>query len=131
MARRPNLDNPLVAWRRALRVLHGAAPRSAPTRSATHRIALFRAVGPTARSCAATILPDNHHRNSTGAHLSRQFFRDRRRTIELLMQLPNLVTPQLAAPATFSSTSSLKRSERRDVVGERAPSLADGERAMS
>jgi hypothetical protein len=109
MARRPNLSNPLVAWRRALRVLRGGGrlaedPSHAALRDSIE-IALYRLPArqrEVVRRYDLTGEPAVEIQRALGIS-ARQFFRDRRAALtKLRAQLPNPIAPrpaESAAPA--------------------------------
>jgi tetratricopeptide (TPR) repeat protein len=109
MARRPNLDNPLVAWRRAVRDLHRSERLAKDPRHDAFRdsieIALFRVSARQREIVRRYDLagePAVEIQRALGIS-ARQFFRDRRAALtELRMQLPYLVTPQSAVPVVFA-----------------------------
>lgn len=113
MARRPNLDNPLVAWRRALRGLRSGRlaedPRHAALRQSIE-IALFRVPARQREVVWRYDLsgePAVEIQRALGIS-ARQFFRDRRAALtELRTHLPNLMAPQPAIPAAPAMPSRL------------------------
>jgi DNA-directed RNA polymerase specialized sigma24 family protein len=106
MARRPNPDNPLVAWRHALRGLRRGGrlaedPRDAALRRSIE-VALLR-VPPRQREVLRRydLSGEPAIEVQRGLGIStRQFFRDRRAALtELAAHLPNLTAPRPAVPA--------------------------------
>lgn len=106
MARRPNLDNPLVAWRRTLRGLRSAGRLADDGRNAALRhgieIALFRVPARQREVVRRYDLcgePAVEIQRALGIS-ARQFFRDRRAALtELRVHLPSLMAPRPAVPA--------------------------------
>ncbi len=106
MARRPNPDNPLVAWRRSLRDLRGRTrltegPSHAALRDSIE-IALFRVPSRQREIVRRYDLSGEaavEIQRALGIS-ARQFFRDRRAALTALQtHLPNLLMPQPAIPA--------------------------------
>lgn len=106
MARRPNLDNPLVAWRRTMRGLrNGGRLTEDPHQAAFRRgleIALFRLPArqrEVVRRYDLAGEPAFEIQRALGIS-ARQFFRDRRAALtELRTHVANLVVPWPTAPA--------------------------------
>jgi tetratricopeptide (TPR) repeat protein len=135
MPRRPNLDNPLVAWRRAIRDLHLADDPSHAAFRDSIEIALFRV--PTrqreiVRRYDLAGEPAVEIQRALGVS-ARQFFRDRRAALtELRMHLPFPMTPRPAVPAAPAMPAQLLNGayDVSSSVRARARSLAQSGNAQ-